>query len=252
MKFTQEQLQNIAEQDIPHVNLWQSIETQINQQQGSKTMKIFEQPRKLIYVTLLMALMVVAVSPVAVGAAQTILREIGGIKLTSEPIDSGQPQDIPDDVPVVPAPPKNIFSIEQVSEMEGFAAYQITDVPTGYTLVERDAARKGETKWIRTSYSRTDEADNYLVVTLTQTSWGTNLPEHYGEWNMGNAPIEDVTVRGVDGVFVDGAPILYTAEGIQGLNVLIWAEDGFSFTLVADEFSKDELLQIAASMTASE
>jgi hypothetical protein len=263
MKLTRDQLRQgleiIAETDIKDdANVWPSIQKRMAVQSGEIKMNESVSRRTAVKlwqvaaVVVVIILIALAIPPVRTFAQDIfgIVRQIGGTKLIRGPIPTEAIEPLPEIPPeeyVLPS--GGLFSVAEVTEVTGFGIYEPTDIPAGYEMNARVPNRKGEVRGFRVGYSRLDEDGTVYFIELSQVLWPENAPSQFGMWDMGDAPIEDVTVRGHNGVFVEGAPILYTEQGVQGVNLLIWEEDGFTFTLQSDEFSRDEMIRIAESIS---
>ncbi len=244
---------------------------------GSKYMKTFSpQPlyRTLLVVLALITILVLVtltVPPVR-ALAQEIIHRIGNFVITNEPSDaeqyvatleSGTPTPTPN--PNREIPEEMIvgrLTVAQASSKAGFAVYEPAYIPEGYLFSTRDVLNTGQSTTISADYQV--ELDPPLhdglqmsgIIAITQSYVYSGAQS----WKMGvgDTPIVDVIVRGLQGIWLEQVPI-YPFQDDQGewdyarWNQLIWAEAGYTFmiqtNMPADLLPLDELVKIAESLS---
>lgn len=192
--------------------------------------------------------------------AEGILRQIGGVTLTDDPTAmermDGQPAEVSDpNDPLPTAAPPRLLSAGEASAIAGYPVYAAGALPEGYELVFRDAAvQDNGVTTVRTHYYDQPAGQFSGFVILSQDTYPADAEGPLGEWAVSDAPISDVTVRGVPGLWVEGAPIMGQVDlqgnvQTQGLNILIWEEEGYTFSLLTNALSLDEMQVIAGSLS---
>ncbi len=199
--------------------------------------------------------------------APDIIREIGGIRISTEPTEaerdaarfnSGTPTALPPTLEPGVTPVRQAYSmrwltVEQAEAEVGFHAYAPTYVPDGYVLSGRDTwMHDGQPIW----------GDHRLVVDTSYTGGGSS---HFVIWQnryregyvadlpIGDSPVLDVTVRGYAGIWIEQAQ-RGIGKGAEeewhtvGVNILLWEEDGFTFWMQSSTLALDEMLKIAESL----
>jgi hypothetical protein len=229
---------------------------------GDNPMKKNTVTRRLVFAGIALVLVLIAslALPPVRTFAEGILRRIGGITLSDNPTAIQEMEGTPmptldpnaEPLPTI-APPRQL-SAEEAAALAGFPLYVPDMLPAGYELAFRDGTgQESGVASITTSYYEQPATRESGFLLLTQAVYPADAEGPLGEWAVGDAPISDVTVRGLPGVFVDGAPIMGSVdpEGnveTQGLNILIWEEEGYTFSLTSNTLSLEELLAIAESM----
>lgn len=256
-------LQSIAQTDVPdRVNLWPAMQQQLDKDSVTMKQPTFNWSLGRAAAAAVVVLVIAVSLPPVRTFARNMLYQIGGIKLINEPSRAEQaaddPMPTPDPNTVIPtAAPPPIYSLEEVSTRAGFPVYEIGTVPDGYVIEIRDGLQQGNgIDWAHTIYFGPTVDGKLHIFGLDQTRYAENLPEQYGQFEIGDAPVTEVTVRGLPGLWVEAAPTAARPSQtnpngweIDHENMLIWEEDGFTFLLRSNALTQAEMLAIAESIT---
>ena len=213
--------------------------------------------------------------------AQDIIREIGGIRLLNGPTETEKsvsqmnsstplprPTLEPGVTPVQQAYEVRRMTLAQAEAEAGFHAYEPTYVPEGFAVWGRDTwIRNGQTIWgdqrkvIQTTYYNNGEAlspsaqEKYGHTGEPRLDISQNLfvEGDVSDLAIGDSPVADVTVRGHAGIWIEQAQMgAYADEAGQwhttGENILIWEENGFTFSVRSNVLPLDEMLKVAESL----
>lgn len=190
---------------------------------------------------------VLAIPPLR-SLAQDILGQIGTLIFTNAPTDyeivSQTPTLRPFSTPI-PGGVRQVVesqlrSAQEVSALAGFTMSTPDYVPDGYQLAARDAwLVTGKPAALSTYHSAA--SDDSLGIQQALIIDG----EARHEFGVGEAPVVELAVRGVTGLWVEQ----YAVWPGTGVNMLVWEERGFMFTLHSAHLSLDEMLRVAESLT---
>lgn len=198
-------------------------------------------------ITLLVAL-TLAIPPLRT-LAQDVLARIGAFVFTDAPSIAeemeGEPFATPSYEMVI-----GEMSIEAASEHLGFSVLEPAYLPEGYKVTQRDVNESERVSGASTYF--TSQAVRRIpdFFSLNQQRWTVEQPV---TWAMGDAEVQAVVVRGVEGIYIPDAPVGLNpdADGnaeVFTMNMLVWEENSFTFTLQATLLELDELLLIADSL----
>jgi hypothetical protein len=241
--------------------LQRKIRTQLIMRKEGSSMK---RRQIVVVVALILALIgLFALSPVG-AFAQSILRQIGGISLSS---DRSLIERLAEEDPVVEpesegtviptaAPPANLSDAE-VSGLAGFDGWLPTFMPEGYTLTSHYVVRDNAgNPLIRTGYTQ-ENGDSFSFFTIDQMVTVAEQEAPFGRWNIGDAPIIEVQVNDNEAVYVEQANIIALPDEENessftpaGANILIWVVDEYTFTMVSMDLDQATMIAIAESMQA--
>lgn len=200
-----------------------------------------------VWVVVLMLLMV---TPLRL-LAQEIIQQIGSIIITNGPTEAQQRLDqiesgaslLPSSTPVHI---ESYYTIEDTSAAAGFPVYQ----PSANYPLQQCNVFYVNPRAVICGYD-TPQYRNVLVISQAVAAENA-APQTLA---VGTAPVVDVTVQGQPGVWVEQwAGILNTGlaaeqdEQIETINLLLWADDDFVFTIQSPELSMNDMLQIAEEL----
>lgn len=212
--------------------------------------------------------------PPAVALAKQILFQIGVITITDEPTDAQQiAEDFGSETEMgaMPAPTPNyafwdyVMPLPEANVILGTPVLMPAYVPEGYTLTLRFG---GPNTPGGPSISMTyNTAGNQQALIIEQKRLS---PDYQLEYEMGDAQIVSVTVRGHEGIYAEQVDAGWinnalsydetTGEVVVNpqaagqeastwkLTVLLWEENGTTFRLMADALPIAELLNVAESL----
>jgi hypothetical protein len=221
--------------------------------------------RQIVIVTALILVLIglFALSPIG-ALAQSILRQIGGISLSSErsPIERLAEEDpvveFESEGTAIPTatPPANLSGAE-VNGLADFDGWLPSFVPEGYELADHYVVRDhAGSPLIRTGYTQEDD-DSFSFFTIDQMVTVEEPEAPLGRWDIGDAPIVDVQVNSSDAVYVEQANIIALPDEENesgftpaGANILIWVVDEYTFTMVSMHLDQATMIAIAESMQA--
>lgn len=224
-------------------------------------------------VLVLLIVSTLTISPLRV-FAQGILHQVGDFIFSDGPTSAEQyvatmqsgtptPTQDPNWVCIECPEPQTVglLTIDEANSKAGFSVYEAGYIPDGYTLASRDVLQTSQTTTVDTAYRMElvqplhDGEQMSAIIAIDQTLKN----EDTQPWVMqiGESPIEDVTVRGQDGIWLEQIPI-YPFQNEQNQweyarwNQLYWSENGYNFVLQtnvpSDLLPLDEILKIAESM----
>jgi hypothetical protein len=189
--------------------------------------------------------------------AYDVLRQIGVISFTTAerrpPAEPSAARGLPDptSTPIPPARPTTFTTLDQLEAEAGFRPLAPAYLPQGYVLDEMapmeylDDSGRGEGMGTFMRYVLAAQAEHYLDIQQTRFA-----DDRQREFPIGNNPIQDVTVRGRPGIWLEQA-LLDAADNPKPhpLNVLLWEEDGFIHSLMSDVLPLEELQRVADSLS---
>lgn len=197
-----------------------------------------------------------AFSPSARALARDMILRFGGWIFSNSPtyaeqferrINSGTPTTTPDPTPLEwQAPP--LLSADQAEASAGFPVYQIGSLPGGFSLVARSASPPAADRPFAQITTTWQRGDDLLVLVQTRYEPGAAAQE----LPVGEASVTQVTVQGVDGVWIEGMRLATWVDGTNHVvpkyaNLLVWEKDGFEFWLQSTPgLPLEEMLALAA------
>jgi hypothetical protein len=163
----------------------------------------------------------------------------------------------------------SIAPLTEVSTEFGTPALTLTELPSGYSLTARyfSDVDGSASAYVSTSYTTFGMGQTLL---LDQLRYGDG---YYEEYSVGGAALYSVQVRGVQGVYIEGAEVgvipstmIYDeATGtwsqaandpaspdtmrVWTFNMLMWEENGTLVRLMGDHLNAADLLTLAESLT---
>lgn len=205
-------------------------------------------------VTMVVVISTVAFVPPVRAWAQSVLAQFGALIITDAPTWSERVIDIPPAATPIGQPtatpftgPLPIMTIEEASAAAGFQVLSPGYIPAGYRMVARDIFTAPAGVFAHTTCA-TDGGEQ--TVSIGQDRY---VPGIEGEFSVGDALTVDVTVRGLPGLWAEGAKLGVRSDGsggreLYGVNVLIWEEGDNLFFLTSNELALEEMLKIAESL----
>lgn len=215
--------------------------------------------RRLAITFSVLALTLAAVlfaSPGARALAADLLRQIGILTISSRPV--GEPVIIapasPEQMelaqatatPISPGLHSGTLLAKAIAEA-GFAPYLPGYLPAGYTQVSIVAAQYlddgqiGHGMGIFADY-RSEEGGYLSIQTNRFNGREQDIP-------AGGLSVMDVTVNGQPAVWIEDLPTVSTLVPGGTLDMLLWEEEGFVIAIQTDQLSREEVLQIAGSLS---
>lgn len=147
-----------------------------------------------------------------------------------------------------PAAP-SIQSIEELSALVGFDVVDFASVPAGYELQARGAQMfTPEIKGVTTTYIRRASAKTSYIE-LKQIDPSMSLEETAARRNIQVANAEETEVGDQDALWLEGYNVgLSTSSASYVANVLIWNTGEFSYVLVADDLTQEQMIDLAEGL----
>lgn len=139
-----------------------------------------------------------------------------------------------------------LSSIEAASNRVGFPVYAPGSIPEGYELTTRYTLLPPEPEQagmmgVHTLYMLRGTAEAISrTVELIQHRFSPDQQTQMWMFITENTPVEDVTVRGQPGVWVEGRA--------GKTHMLLWEQDGFTFMLQSNSLTQAEMLVVAESV----
>lgn len=200
-------------------------------------------------VFVLMTLLILTIPPLR-ALAQDILRQIGVITISNAPtaydVYSTQPTIPPDSTPIPGVTPQiydmQTLSLEAAAAQTGFAVLVPHSLPARYRLTARDVWHQNGVNSVTTIYHRPQPDDS---LSISQTIYDPNEPDQSRQFDVGDAAVTDVTVRGLPGLFAEH--VTTWPPGAM-INMLFWQEGEFTFMMQSSLLTLDEILSIADSL----
>jgi hypothetical protein len=139
------------------------------------------------------------------------------------------------------------MTIEEASDAAGFQVLSPEYIPAGYQMVARGIFTAPAGVFAHTAYA-TESGEE--TISIGQDRY---VPGFESEFSVGDALTVDVTVRGMPGLWAEGAKLGIRSDGsggseLYGVNVLIWEEEDDLFFLTSNELALQEMLKIAESL----
>lgn len=129
----------------------------------------------------------------------------------------------------------------QVAAKVGFDVAIIREHPENFRLIGRHVFDSPRATQIVTSYAFGSQDLSFQQIKVNDAS----LVENGGwEFNVGDSPVEDVTVNGNPGVWIEGV----TGYANTVRDSLIWEQDGFSYHLQGKSVSRQDMFAAAESL----
>jgi hypothetical protein len=238
-------------------------------EKGIHMMKTNATLSKIAFTVLAAALLVFVAGSIAPVRAftQQIWQQIGPVIITNqqppnvpEPAGGPTPTRLPDTPAAASASPTMVpedsnvvfLTSEQAREQADFILLEPGLLPSGYWLAAppQIAMHKGVRITASQVYTTDSTAFDGPYLSILQSTF---QPEDTYEFQIGDANVSQVQVRGQAAVFVeDGLQMTVRAEDGSNTNLpvdtLLWEEDGLYFMINATRLSLDELIQIAESL----
>jgi len=204
---------------------------------------------------LIITVSMVAFVPSARAWAQDVLTQFGALIITDSPtwperVINTPPAPTPVGQPTATpiAGPLPILTIEEASDVAGFQVLSPEYLPAGYRIADRGAYVEEARVFATTSWATEGGEER---VYISQVRYVSGHSEE--EFPVGDALTMDVTVRGLPGLWVEGAKLGIRSDNrggseLYGVNFLIWEEGDDLFRLTSDELALAEMLKIAESL----
>lgn len=247
--------QNLSAADFSRESrIKESLYVRLNTAQSRLPRAVYWQ-RRLVTATvsIILLMAVVFTVPPLRTLAQEVINRLQTLSLTNAPslFEQYLNKPVPTPDPANPSIQLLSISLEQAIAKAGFTPLLPTYLPAGYALTTQDAS----TNQIRLEFQPADRNHSKCcaVLGLTQIrnrlSDGTPFP-------VGDVPIEDVTVRGVAGLWVQNSQTGMTPDEngnlqIMPTSILTWEADGYLFWMSSYDsqtnqpLSKAEMLKVA-------
>lgn len=133
------------------------------------------------------------------------------------------------------------YTPRQVADKVGFDVAIIREHPENFRLISRYVFDNPRATQIVTHYAFGSQELSFHQIKVNDA----NVMENGGwEFNVGDSPVEDVTVNGNPGVWIEGVPGY--ANTVR--DSLIWEQDGFSYHLQGRGVSRQDLFAAAQSL----
>lgn len=143
-------------------------------------------------------------------------------------------------------PTNEQLSIEEASAKVEFPVYQPGAVPEGYTLAARFTLPtpnevQPDVQGVHTIYALSGaEVSISTTFELIQHRFQPGKENQMWMFLSKDTSIQDITVRGQRGVWVEGKS--------ESMHALLWEENGFTFMLQSSILTQAELLSVAESL----
>jgi hypothetical protein len=181
--------------------------------------------------------------------ALNFLRQIGVFTVTTEnesdtPLPTALPPD-PDQKPITSA------SAVEASKLAGFQVFAPAWLPDGY-LAEGGISilPNGNGKVVVTGFADS-ETGSFILI----NQYRAGLGDSFTNYVSGNETVQDIQLRGHDGVWITGRlmtnPMIaeqQDKEALRESSWLIWEEKGIAYTIISNRLSQEEMLKVAESM----
>lgn len=216
---------------------------------------LMKRKKLLIGIALLVTIGLIVLSPAGT-YAQSVLRSIGGVTLSTQEAFPKEEQESAAtriaemnatmESGLYPTPkPGRILNEDVVQKLAGFPGWRPKFVPEDYTLYGYNVAHDNfGHPFVSTHYL---QENNHLFGFFHIDQSVTIARESItGNWNVGDAPVRNVFVNGEEAVFVEKAKIMPP----PGANLLIWTTNEYTFTMIAGELDQITMIAVAESMQA--
>lgn len=205
----------------------------------------------------LLLLFTLMVSPSARAFAEDQIRQIGA--LIFRPADSeATTSSAPTALPTVAAPgdtnpPENATLLEDASRLAGFTVLEPGYLPDGYQVASVWSIDRRDTGVYVVSTFRNAANNQFLLLNQIDYAPGASFEQTYGV----NDQLSDVTVNGMDGVWITGRPMTDPTDHspkpaserqLYSTDWLVWQEGNITYTLIGNGLTQEEMIRIAESL----
>lgn len=247
--------QTLAITDFSHESrIKQSLYARLRANRAHSTRSHYWQ-RRLVTATfsIVVLMAVVFTVPPLRALAQEVIKRLQTLTLTNDPslFEPHLNKPVPTFDPANPPIQLLTISLEQVIAKAGFTPLLPTYLPAGYSLTTQDAS----INQIRLEFQPADRnpSDCCAVLGLSQSR---SRPSDSAPFPVGDVPIEDVTVRGVAGLWVQNSHTGMTPDEngdlqIMPTSILTWEADGYLFWMSSYDsqtnlpLSQAEMMKVA-------